>query len=135
VKKFGLSKTEKIYLKNDFKLILEQGKKVFKDGVILWFRPNPATGRQSGGELAAQKPKNRIGIIVSRRLGGAVRRNRCKRLLREAFRLNRHLLIDGVDCIFYPKSSQNLGDYYAASAVLLALAGKAKILKNDKGPQ
>jgi ribonuclease P protein component len=135
VKKFGLSKTEKIYLKNDFKLILEQGKKVFKDGVILWFRPNPATGRQSGGAQAAQKPKNRIGIIVSRRLGGAVRRNRCKRLLREAFRLNRHLLIDGVDCIFYPKSFQNLGGYYAASAVLLALAGKAKILKNDKGPQ
>jgi ribonuclease P protein component len=135
VKRFGLSKADKIYLKNDFKLILEQGKKVFKDGVILWHRPNPATGWQDGGAQAAQKPKNRIGIIVSRRLGGAVQRNRCKRLLREAFRLNRHLLIDGVDCIFYPKDSKNLAGYDAAGAVLLALAGKAKILKNNKGPQ
>ena len=133
MKRFGLSKADKIYLKNDFKLILEQGEKVFKDGVILWRRPSPATG--PGAAQAAQKPANRIGIIVSRRLGGAVRRNRCKRLLREAFRLNRHLLIDGVDCIFYPKDLKYLGDYEAASAVLLALAGKAKILKNNKGPQ
>jgi ribonuclease P protein component len=134
VKRFGLSKADKIYLKNDFKLILEQGKKVFKDGVILWHRPaGPAEGKS--GEQAAKKPRNRIGIIVSRRLGGAILRNRCKRLLREAFRLNRHLIVDGVDCIFYPKDVKNLGNYDAARAVLLALAGKAKILKNNKGPQ
>jgi ribonuclease P protein component len=135
VKRFGLSKADKIYLKNDFKLILEQGKKVFKDGVILWCRPGPAGGSGGAQARAAQKPKNRIGIIVSRRLGGAVQRNRCKRLLREAFRLNRHLLIDGVDCVFYPKDSVNIGDCDAARAVLLALAGKAKILKNNKGPK
>jgi len=123
VKKYGLSKEDKVYLKNDFKLILEQGKKIFKDGVTLWHRPSPA------------QEKSRIGIIVSRKSGGAVERNRCKRLLREAFRLNRHLLKSGVDCIFYPKDFTKLGDYQAAQALFLALAEKAKILKNQKDPQ
>ena len=121
MKNYGLSKEDKIYLKNDFKLILEQGKKTFKDGVSLWHRPSPA------GVC-------RIGIIVSRKSGGAVERNRCKRLLREAFRLNRHLLTSGVDCVFYPKDFTKLGDYETTLALFLALAKKAKILRNVKDP-
>jgi ribonuclease P protein component len=34
----------------------------------------------------------RFGVFVSRKLGGAVRRNRIKRRLREAVRVNRHLV-------------------------------------------
>jgi len=41
----------------------------------------------------------RLGITVTRKLGGAVRRNRTKRLLREVFRRNRHRLTPALDVV------------------------------------
>ena len=49
-------------------------------------------------------PHPRLGLSVSRRLGGAVVRNRWKRLLREAFRQTVLRLPVGVDLIVIPKS-------------------------------
>jgi ribonuclease P protein component len=48
-------------------------------------------------------PHPRLGISASRRLGGAVLRNRWKRLLREAFRLSRAELPPGMDLIVVPR--------------------------------
>jgi ribonuclease P protein component len=48
-------------------------------------------------------PHPRLGISASKRVGGAVVRNRWKRLLREAFRLSREQLPEGVDLIVVPR--------------------------------
>ena len=45
----------------------------------------------------------RLGLVVSRRHGGAVKRNRWKRLLREAFRLSHNELPAGVDLVVVPR--------------------------------
>ncbi|HTU24422.1 MAG TPA: ribonuclease P protein component [Pirellulales bacterium] len=47
----------------------------------------------------------RLGLSVSRKVGGAVVRNRWKRCLREAFRLNRARLPDGIDLIVIPRAA------------------------------
>lgn len=47
----------------------------------------------------------RLGLSVSRKVGGAVVRNRWKRLLREAFRQTRLSLPTGVDLVVIPRQA------------------------------
>jgi ribonuclease P protein component len=53
----------------------------------------------------------RIGITVSRVMGGAVQRNRMKRRMREAIRLHLAGLKAGVDVVFNPKKVVLEGDF------------------------
>jgi ribonuclease P protein component len=46
---------------------------------------------------------NRLGLAASRKIGGAVDRNRAKRILREAFRLNPRRGPDSFDLVIIPK--------------------------------
>jgi len=75
----------------------------------------------------------RIGLSVSSRLGGAVVRNRWKRLLREAFRLHRCEFPDGIDLVVVPRVG-NQPELVWLEETLVDLAGKvAKRLAKDTG--
>ena len=45
----------------------------------------------------------RVGLTVTRKIGNAVTRNRCKRLLREAVRAHWSLLPDGIDFVLHAR--------------------------------
>jgi ribonuclease P protein component len=63
--------------------------------------------------LANDLPHARIGVSLPRKVGNAVRRNRIKRLLREAFRLAQHELPGGLDLVIVvrPHEPKSLHDY------------------------
>ena len=74
--------------------------------------------RKNVGPLAARgRPNtltyNRLGMIVPRRVGSAVVRNRIRRLLREAFRLMQHDAPAGYDVVVqvHPHRPATLQDY------------------------
>ena len=51
-------------------------------------------------------PRLRLGLSVSRKFGNAVRRNRLRRLYREAFRLTRHAMPAGLDLVLIPRKKE-----------------------------
>jgi len=59
----------------EFRLVFDQGVKDVGEHFILF-------------SIRASKDKNRLGLVVSKKVGNAVVRNRIKRLLREQFRLH-----------------------------------------------
>lgn len=86
MKKYGLSASERIKSRKGFELVYTQGeillssdKKIRANFLIL-------TNSKKAGSL--------FGVAVSKKLGNAVWRNRVKRLIREAYRLNKKSLID-----------------------------------------
>jgi ribonuclease P protein component len=50
----------------------------------------------------------RVGVTVTRKFGGAVARNRAKRVVREAFRRTPELVPKGIDLVVIPKSDRTL---------------------------
>jgi len=70
-------------------------------------------------------PHPRLGIIVSKKCGNAVKRNRIKRHIREAFRLSRHELPPGYDMAVYWRPGRE-SELKQVQAALVALAVKAK---------
>ncbi len=87
---FRFTKAEHLTLKKEFEKVFHEGK-TFKDANIVLY----VTG--NGLQYS------RLGLVVSKKVGNAVRRNRAKRLLREVYRLNKQVLCPHVDIIAIPR--------------------------------
>lgn len=113
----GFGDDARLKERSEFRLVFEKGKKTVGRHLILWHR------------LDAAEREPRLGLSVSSKVGGAVRRNRLKRLLRETFRLRRSELRRGAEMVAYPRPSCPWKGRADAEADLLELWRKAGLLR------
>jgi ribonuclease P protein component len=79
---------ERIKRRADFRKVYDQGVRATGRLLTLFILPNGL-------------PVARLGIAAGRKIGGAVRRNRAKRLIREVFRRNKPA--PGIDVVIVPR--------------------------------
>jgi len=96
--------------------------------------------RQSGHRLAVgclianwqrlpDATPSRLGVITASRIGGAVVRNRARRLLRETFRLHQLDLVTPVDLVLVARPSVAGKRFADVERDFLATLRKARLLK------
>jgi ribonuclease P protein component len=90
--------------------------------------------RKSGREFAVFLRPNgldvsRFGWSIKKTLGGAVRRNRIRRRVREIVRLHRQEIAPGWDIVIHPRSSVATTKFLAATDDLLKLLPRANPLE------
>jgi ribonuclease P protein component len=106
-----LRPAQRIKRRPEFQRIYEQGVKLHGRFMTLFILPN---GRQD----------TRLGIAATRRLGGAVRRNRAKRLVRELFR--RNPAPAGLDIVVNPRRELLEGQFASLEADYTALLRRGR---------
>lgn len=116
---YTFPKSHRIRSRSDFSAVFENRVKAARGPLIAYARPN-------------NLPHPRLGISISRAVGTAPRRNRIKRLLREAFRLHQHDWPKGYDMVIVvrPHEPLLLAEYQKLlTALMLKLhtASQAKL--------
>jgi len=81
---------------SDFERVYRQGRRHFSPHMTVFYLAQAQLAPRQGA---------RIGFTVGRALGGAVERNRIKRRLREAVRLQRSAITQPLDIVINPKKS------------------------------
>ena len=86
----GFSKKERLLKRKEFQLVFDKGEKFGNNQLKIYALSN-------GNSVS------RLGLVVGRKFGNSPRRNRFKRILREAYRLNKSLLNNGADIVVIPR--------------------------------
>ena len=90
----GVPVANRLRKQRDFELVRAEGKRSLCGPFIFQCRQVPLDGEK----------RRRFGVIASRRVGNAVKRNRGKRLMRELFRLHASKLPESVDLVVVLRS-------------------------------
>ncbi len=85
----SLSKREKLTGTQNFVRVYREGKRIRMPGLTIILARNSL-------------PYCRIGISAGKKIGGAVKRNKVKRLIRELYRRNKWIFPPGHDLVFMP---------------------------------
>jgi ribonuclease P protein component len=101
---------EKLSLKRDFDRVFAEGRSAADGNLVVYL-------------LQTQLGHPRLGLAVGKGIGKAAARNRVKRLIREAYRLNRNRLPESADVVVIARKSVR-ADFGGITASLVNLAGR-----------
>jgi len=85
LKRFSLSHSERVRKKKEFDSVYRKGKTIFSSDLLLKSIFTIESEVETGVQIAA---------AISKKAGKAVWRNRVKRLIKEAYRLNKKIILD-----------------------------------------
>ena len=71
----------------------------------------------------------KLGVVTSKKIGGAVQRNRARRLLRESFRRHQHEFAQPVELVLVARNSIAGKDFAGVEKDFLAALHRGKLLK------
>lgn len=112
--RYTFSKSERLLKKREFVNVYENGMKEIGVFLIAYILKNT--------------PERKLGISVSSKLGGAIIRNRAKRLIREAYRLTKHQLTQNIHLVISARSGIIGLKYNEVEKELLEIYRKAGLL-------
>jgi ribonuclease P protein component len=112
---------ERLLRSSEYSKVGRDGRRVAESAFVLL-----VASRSSGGSEAPR----RLGITVSRKVGGAVVRNRVKRRIREWFRHSRPKLRGGIDLVVIGRSAAAGLTERETKGALCRLAHKANALQS-----
>ncbi len=101
----------------DFSRVRQEGQRLVYGCMIANWRKLPA------------ESKTRLGVITSGKLGNAVVRNRARRLLREAFRVHQHDLLQPVELVLVARASITEKGFSGVEKDFLTTLRKAGLLR------
>jgi ribonuclease P protein component len=111
-------RTERLLRRKDFLRVQSGGRRVHTAHFVV---------------MVQHAPQRRVGITVTRRIGCAVVRNRIRRLVREAYRLQRPLFPEHCDLVVVARQGAAELDYAAVAAELAGASPTLRRLASSLG--
>ncbi|MCR5503149.1 MAG: ribonuclease P protein component [Lachnospiraceae bacterium] len=108
--------TERLRDSKQFSDVYQNGRSKANRYLVMYIREN-------------DKAINRFGISVSKKVGNSVVRHRCKRLLRESYRLHENMFNSGLDIAVVVRGSASAVSYKEMESALMHLMRLHRIMK------
>src|SRR5271156_1707188 len=117
-KRLRLNRASRLAQSRDFARVRQQGERLAQGCLIANWNKLPSGAR----------PK--LGVVTSKKIGGAIERSRARRLLRESFRLHQHEFAQPVELVLVARHSIAGKKFADVEKDFLAALNRAKLLKD-----
>ena len=113
-----LNRASRLAQSRDFARVRQQGERLAQGCLIANWNRLPDGGT------------SKLGVVTSKKIGGAIARSRARRLLRESFRQHQHEFVQPVELVLVARNSIAGKTFAGVEKDFLAALIRAKLLKN-----